>query len=146
MQLDERVGVDPVSARGRSPVDKRHMDIGVLNECISERHAHCACTYDQVVGLDEVPHWMSLAAMEPSGQLLSEQHRARVALGSCNRRNLADFTWSCGAVYGGNEGRELVPQCHELFDRHAQAFDHRAWNCKRLVPKFSALHGWRQCE
>ncbi|MNT90753.1 hypothetical protein D3C72_2317340 [compost metagenome] len=52
MQLDERIGVMPVATGRMATIDERHMDIGVIDECVGKRHAHRTGPDDEVVRLD----------------------------------------------------------------------------------------------
>ena len=49
MQLDERIRVQPVPAGRVATVDERDVDVGMVDERVGERHAHRACTHDEVV-------------------------------------------------------------------------------------------------
>ena len=52
VQLHERIRVLPVPAGGVAAVDQGDMHVGVVDQRVGERHAHRACTHDQVIGVE----------------------------------------------------------------------------------------------
>jgi hypothetical protein len=53
VQTDERVRVQPVTARGAPAVDQRHLDVGLDHQRVDEGEAAGARSDDQIIGVDE---------------------------------------------------------------------------------------------
>ena len=56
MQLDERIGVQPVPAGRVATVDQREVHIRVIDQRVREGHAHRPRAHDEVVSLQRPRH------------------------------------------------------------------------------------------
>ncbi len=56
VQAYERIGLQPVTTDTVPTVDEGHLDVGTLDQCIGEGHAHGPCPHDEVVGVDRERH------------------------------------------------------------------------------------------
>ena len=56
MELHERVSVLPVTTGLIATISEGDMHIGVVNQCVGERHGHRAGTYNKVVSLQRTHH------------------------------------------------------------------------------------------
>ena len=52
VQLDERIGVEPVTAGAMPPIDHHDIGVGMLDQRVDEPHPERARADDEVVGLD----------------------------------------------------------------------------------------------
>ena len=61
MQSHEGVRLEPVSADAVPAVDQGHADLGMVDQCVGERHPHGPRTYHEVVGFDPGRHGSTVA-------------------------------------------------------------------------------------
>ena len=66
VQADERIGVQPVTARAVPAVDDHHLYIGVVDQGVGERQARGTGADHQIVGVQRVPHGRTLLGLSSS--------------------------------------------------------------------------------
>ena len=56
VQLNERVRVVPVTSGEMTPIDQRHVHVGMVDQRVGECHSHRAGAHHQVIGVQRSHH------------------------------------------------------------------------------------------